>query len=100
MCYIHNSLILGNTVLLPAQIKMKAGSSAMLVSRERLLNVSFSVQAQTPMASIPRPMSCKRKRSEPLFAATGHTYPEDDVKAKNDIFKTTGDLAVVASSSL
>jgi len=41
----------------PAKMKMKAGSSAMLVSSERLLNVSFSVQAQTPIAKMLKPKS-------------------------------------------
>ena len=44
-------------VIAPAQMKRKAGSSVMLVSRERLLKVFFSVQAQTPMARTLSPMS-------------------------------------------
>jgi hypothetical protein len=40
-------------------MKINAGSRATFVSRERLLNVSFSVQAHTPMARILRPMSQK-----------------------------------------
>ena len=45
-------------VMAPAQINMKAGSRAMLVSLDRLLKVSFSVHAQIPIASTPRPSSC------------------------------------------
>ena len=44
-------------VMAPAQMKMKAGSSAMLVSLLRLLKVSFSDQAQIPIASTPSPSS-------------------------------------------
>ena len=44
-------------VMAPAQMKMKAGSRAMLVSLDRLLNVSFSDQAQIPIARMPRPSS-------------------------------------------
>lgn len=40
-------------------MKIKAGSRATLVKSDRLLNVSFSVQAQTPMAKMLRPMSQK-----------------------------------------
>ena len=46
-------------VMAPARMKMKAGSSAMLVSSERLLNVSFSVQAHTPIARMLKPNNCK-----------------------------------------
>ena len=45
-------------VMAPAQMKMNAGSRAMLVSLERLLKVSFSVHAQIPIASTPSPSSC------------------------------------------
>ena len=38
-------------------MKINAGSNAMLVSRDRLLNVSFSVHAHTPMAKTPSPKS-------------------------------------------
>ena len=38
-------------------MKINAGSNATLVKSERLLNVSFSVQAQTPIANMLRPMS-------------------------------------------
>ena len=48
-------------VMAPAQMKMKAGSNAMLVSLLRLLNVSFSDQAQIPIASTPSPSSCSPK---------------------------------------
>jgi len=34
-------------VMAPAHMKINAGSNAMLVSRDRLLNVSFSVHAHT-----------------------------------------------------
>ena len=44
-------------VMAPAHMKIKAGSRAMLVSLLRLLNVSFSDQAQIPMARIPKPRS-------------------------------------------
>ena len=44
-------------VIAPAHMKMKAGSRAMLVSLLRLLKVSFSDQAQIPMAKIPNPRS-------------------------------------------
>ena len=40
-------------------MNINAGSNAILVSFDRLLNVSFSVQAQIPMASTPRPRSQK-----------------------------------------
>ena len=43
-------------------MKIKAGSRAMLVSFDRLLKVSFSVQAQIPMANTPRPRSCNKQQ--------------------------------------
>ena len=42
-------------VMAPAQMKINAGSRAMFVSWDRLLKVSFSVQAQIPIARIPSP---------------------------------------------
>ena len=42
----------------PPQMKIKAGSRAMFVNLDRLLKVSFSVQAQIPIAKTPRPRSC------------------------------------------
>jgi hypothetical protein len=45
----------------PISIRMKAGSRAMFVRRLRLLNVSFSVHAQTPTARMPRPSNWKIK---------------------------------------
>lgn len=58
---IHNSKKKMNLpimkVIAPAHMKMKAGSRAMLVSLLRLLKVSFSDQAQIPMAKIPNPRS-------------------------------------------
>ena len=45
-------------VMAPPQMKIKAGSKAMFVSLDRLLKVSFSVQAQIPIARTPRPRSC------------------------------------------
>ena len=47
---------------LPVTIKTNAGSSAILVSLLRLLNVSFSVHAQIPMAIMLRPVSWKNKQ--------------------------------------
>ena len=44
-------------IFLPAHIKINAGSKAMLVSKDKLLKVSFSVHAQTPMARTPSPKS-------------------------------------------
>ena len=46
-------------VMAPPHMKINAGSSAMLVNLDRLLKVSFSVQAQIPMANTPRPSSQK-----------------------------------------
>ena len=46
-------------VMAPAQMKINAGSKATLVNKDKLLNVSFSVHAQTPIARIPRPSSYK-----------------------------------------
>ena len=40
-------------------MKINAGSNAILVSFDRLLKVSFSVQAQIPMANTPSPSSQK-----------------------------------------
>lgn len=45
-------------VMVPLHINMNAGSSAMVVSLEILLNTSFSVHAQNPTAIIHRPSSC------------------------------------------
>ena len=45
-------------VMAPPQMKIKAGSRAMFVNLDRLLKVSFSVQAQIPIAKTPRPRSC------------------------------------------
>ena len=42
-------------VMAPPHIKINAGSRAMFVSFDRLLNVSFSVQAHIPMAKTPSP---------------------------------------------
>merc|ERR1712168_1226326 len=44
-------------VIRPVTIRTKAGSRAMLVRRERLLKVSFSVHAQTPTARMLSPSS-------------------------------------------
>ena len=44
-------------VMAPAQMKMKAGSSVMLVMSERLWNVFFSVQAHTPIAKMLSPIN-------------------------------------------
>lgn len=40
-------------------MNINAGSKATLVNKDRLLKVSFSVQAHTPMARMLRPMSQK-----------------------------------------
>ena len=48
-------------VMAPPQMKIKAGSKAIFVSLDRLLKVSFSVQAQIPIARTPRPRSCNSK---------------------------------------
>ena len=40
---------------LPTRMRINAGSSATFVSLDKLLNVSFSVHAQTPIAIIPKP---------------------------------------------
>lgn len=49
-------------VMAPVQMKMVAGSSVMLVSKERLLMVFFSVQAHTPMARMLKPKSWRETR--------------------------------------
>ena len=46
-------------VFLPAQMNINAGSNATLVSNDKLLKVSFSVQAQTPIAKILKPINQK-----------------------------------------
>lgn len=56
---------------LPVTMRTKAGSRAMFVRRLRLLNVSFSVQAHTPMAKMLSPINCKRVRFEPLHCLIG-----------------------------
>lgn len=56
-----NTTVFNLIIVLPARMKIKAGSSAMLVNRDKLLKVSFSVQAQTPMANMLRPKSCQKK---------------------------------------
>ena len=40
-------------------MKINAGSNATLVSKDKLLKVSFSVQAQTPMAKMLKPINQK-----------------------------------------
>ena len=45
--------------VLPAHMKINAGSKATFVSKDKLLKVSFSVQAHTPIAKILRPISQK-----------------------------------------
>ena len=45
-------------VIAPAHMKMNAGSKAMFVNFDRLLNVSFSIQAQMPIARTPSPNNC------------------------------------------
>lgn len=47
---------------LPTRIRINAGSSATFVSRDKLLNVSFSVHAQTPTAIMPKPSHWNYKR--------------------------------------
>ena len=46
-------------VMAPPHMKINAGSRAMFVNLDRLLNVSFSVQAQIPIARTPSPRSQK-----------------------------------------
>ena len=48
-------------VMAPPQININAGSRAMFVSLDKLLKVSFSVQAHTPMARTPKPRSCNER---------------------------------------
>lgn len=52
--WIHNSR---DVFFLPMTIRTNAGSRAMFVSLERLLKMSFSVHAHTPMIIIDRPSS-------------------------------------------
>ena len=80
-------------VMAPAHMKIKAGSRAMLVSLLRLLNVSFSDQAQIPMARIPKPRSWVQKRHEKHTIQV--THPKDDVESEDDIFEATGHLTGV-----
>ena len=54
-------------VMAPPQMKIKAGSKAMFVSLDKLLKVSFSVQAQIPIARTPRPRSCNKKLSKKVL---------------------------------
>ena len=76
-------------VMAPPQMKIKAGSKAMLVSLDRLLKVSFSVLAQIPMANTPRPRSCNNNNHQIKLLAEkcSKTDPEDDVEAEDDIFE-------------
>ena len=83
-------------VMAPAHMKIKAGSRAMLVSLLRLLNVSFSDQAQIPMARIPKPRSWVKMRHEKLSNSIYKvTHPKDDVESEDDIFEATGHLTGV-----
>lgn len=50
-------------VIVPLQIKINAGSNAIVVSLEILLNTSFSVQAQNPTAIIHSPSSCLQHKN-------------------------------------
>ncbi len=61
-----NTTVFNLIIVLPARMKINAGSSAMLVNRDKLLKVSFSVQAQTPMANMLRPKSCQKNRHSKL----------------------------------
>ena len=76
-------------VMAPPQMNIKAGSRAMLVSLDRLLKVSFSVQAQIPIANTPRPRSCNKNNHQTKFLAGkfAKAYPKDDVEAEDDIFE-------------
>ena len=56
---IKNFSVENSNVFLPAQMKINAGSNATLVSNDKLLKVSFSVQAQTPMAKMLKPINQK-----------------------------------------
>ena len=68
----------------------------MLVSLLRLLNVSFSDQAQIPMARIPKPRSWIQMRHEKLSRSIYKvTHPKDDVESEDDIFEATGHLTGV-----
>ena len=83
-------------VMAPAHMKIKAGSRAMLVSLLKLLNVSFSDQAQIPMARIPKPRSWIQMRHEKLSRSIYKvTHPKDDVESEDDIFEATGHLTGV-----
>ena len=82
-------------VMAPAHMKIKAGSRAMLVSLLRLLNVSFSDQAQIPMARIPKPRSWIQRRHEKLSHTIQVTHPKDDIESEDDIFEATGHLTGV-----
>ena len=83
-------------VMAPAHMKIKAGSRAMLVSLLRLLNVSFSDQAQIPMARIPKPRSWVQLRHEKLSHSIQVTHPKDDVESEDDIFEAAGHLTGVS----
>ena len=67
----------------------------MLVSLLRLLNVSFSDQAQIPMARIPKPRSWIQMRHEKLSRSIQETHPKDDVESEDDIFEAAGHLTGV-----
>ena len=68
----------------------------MLVSLLRLLNVSFSDQAQIPMARIPKPRSWIQMRHEKLSRSIYKvTHPKDDIESEDDIFEATGHLTGV-----
>ena len=82
-------------VMAPAHMKIKAGSRAMLVSLLRLLNVSFSDQAQIPIARIPNPRSWIQRRHEKLSHTIQVTHPKDDIESEDDIFEATGHLTSV-----
>ena len=82
-------------VMAPAHMKIKAGSRAMLVSLLRLLNVSFSDQAQIPMARIPKPRSWVQMRHEKLSHSIQVTHPKDHVESEDDIFEAAGHLTCV-----
>ena len=76
-------------VMAPPQMNIKAGSRAMLVSLDRLLKVSFSVQAQIPMANTPRPRSCNKNTHQIKFLAgkCAKAYPKYNVEAEDNIFE-------------
>ena len=81
----------------------------MLVSKDKLLKVSFSVHAQTPMARTPSPKSWKpienildgshKKTYYVELRIMKVTYPENYIKAKYDIFQTTWDLGLIPPPS-